>query len=215
MNFDTILRHVSEHIRNEGVGGTARWMFRRAQWRLHERRYGINTESVIPMAELGIDNEVAGEYAPTDYTDFAKIMRALALTPQQHVFVDFGAGLGRVVVLAATQPFRRVIGIEHSAELVRSANANIKNARLKLKCAHVEVVHSDATVYRLPEDASVLYFNNSFFGAVLETVLGNIRGLGQRGAARGRGLQPAFPFAVRRADQKTWLARPEERARAQ
>jgi hypothetical protein len=91
MNFDTILRHVSEHIRNEGVGGAARWMFRRAQWRLHERRYGISTEAVIPMAELGIDNNEAGEYQPTDYTDFAKIMRVLELKPQQHVFVDFGA----------------------------------------------------------------------------------------------------------------------------
>ena len=175
MNVTTVFRHIDEHIRAEGVGGTLRWMLKRAQWRLHEQRYGIRTEGVIPMSELGIDNDEAGEYQPTDYTDFAKIMRALALEPSEHVFIDYGAGMGRVMVLAAGQGFRRVLGIEHSTELVEIAKANIEHARPKLKCHDIALIAGDAATYRLPQDTSVLYFNNSFRGELLERVLSNIR----------------------------------------
>ncbi len=180
MNVSKVSRHIGEHLKNDGVTGTIRWLFKRAQWRWHEWRYGIRTEGVIPMSELGIDNEKAGEYQPTDYTDFAKIIRALAVKPDEHVFVDYGAGMGRVMILAATEPFKRVLGIEHSAELTGIARVNIENARPKFKCRDVEIVEGDAAVYQLPGDTSVIYFNNSFFGALLERVLENIRALGAR-----------------------------------
>jgi len=175
MNVATVLRHIDEHIRAEGVQGTVRWMLKRAQWRFHERRFGIRTEGVIPMSAFGIDNDEAGEYQPTDYTDFATIMRALGIEPSRHVFVDYGSGMGRVMVLAAKYGFRRVIGVEHSAELVEIAKTNIARAQAKLKCRNIEMIAGDATEYELPKDASVLYFNNSFHGESLERVLAKIR----------------------------------------
>ena len=180
MNVVLVLRHLSDHARTEGTAGTLRWLAGRLQWRLQEWRYGIHTEAVIEMEELGIRNREAGEYHPTDYTDFPRIMDALAIEPKEHVFVDYGAGMGRVVILAAGYAFRRVIGIEHAGELAKIAEHNIDHCRDKLECAKVDIVVGDAAEYALPEDASVFYFNNPFFGQSLEKVLHSIRSLAHR-----------------------------------
>src|SRR5262245_31578360 len=177
MDIRTTLRHTAEHFRTGGVTGTTLWIIRRFQWRWLERRYGIRTEAVIPMTELGIDNGESGEYVATDYSDFGRIMRALDLEPSEHVFVDFGAGMGRVMILAATYPFRRVVGIEHSPELAKIAGANIERSRPRLRCQALDIATCDAALYKLPRDSSVLYFYNPFHGAVLEAVLRNIRDL--------------------------------------
>lgn len=175
MNIRTAVRHTQENLRTVGVVETARWMLRRLRVRLLEWKYGIRTDGVIRMRELGIESDEALEYWATSYSDFPKIMRALNLVPSQHVFVDFGVGLGRVVILAATYPFRRVSGVEHSPELAKQALANIAHSRPRLKCQEIEVVTCDASSYVLPRDASVLFFNNPFQGQVLESVLRNIR----------------------------------------
>jgi hypothetical protein len=178
MNVGLVFRHLGKHPRSEGATGTLRWLVRRAQWRWREWRSEIRTEAIIEMDELGIDNSEAGEYQPTDYTDFPKIMRALALEPSEHVFVDYGAGMGRVMILAAAFPFRRVIGIEHSDVLAKIARDNIQKCHDKLECRAIEIVNEDAASYALPEEASVFYFNNPFRGRSLEKVLVKIHSLG-------------------------------------
>jgi|SRR5882672_355094 len=198
MNIQTVLGHTRQHLRTEGLKGTV----------LYEHRYGISTEGVIEGSELGFESEEFGEYQPTDYTDFAKIMRALATNPSEHVFVDLGAGMGRAMILAATYPFKRVRGVEFSAELTRIAKRNIEKSLPKLKCRDVELAAGDAALYRLPEDATIFYFNNSFTGATLERVLENIK------AAAARGPRPMLvvcnlPANAPFEDQiraHTWLA---------
>jgi hypothetical protein len=175
MNVGLAFRQLSHHARQEGVLGIPRWLWRGVQWRVQEWRYGIRTEAVIETAELGIQNREAGEYQPTDYTDFPKIVAALGVEPKEHVFVDYGAGMGRAVILAAGYPFRRIVGIEYSEVLSKVALGNIENCRDKLECAAIEIITGDAADYALPEDASVLYFRNPFFGQSLERVLDNIR----------------------------------------
>lgn len=58
-------------------------------------------------------------YAPTFDRDWRIIRRHL--TPRGS-FVDYGAGLGRVTILAAHLPFDRVVGIELDADLVKRGN---------------------------------------------------------------------------------------------
>ena len=180
MNISTAVRHATDHVKTVGVAETARWMLRRIQWRVLERRYRIRTEVIIRMSELGIANPEALDYVATDYSDFNDIMRALDIRPADHVFVDFGAGLGRAVILAATYPFRRVSGVEHSPVLAGRARENIQRSRPRLACQDVEIVTCDAAAYRLPSDVSVFYFNNPFQGQVLDAVLANTRELARR-----------------------------------
>ena len=175
MDISLALRHAAARLTTEGPGAMLHWIVRRFQWRWLERHYRIRTEGIVPMSELGIDNPDSGEYMPTDYADFGRIMRGLQLEPSEYVFIDFGAGMGRVMILAATLPFRRVLGVEHSPALVEIAARNIERSRPRLKCQALEITTGDAARFQLPCESLVLFFNNPFHGQALEAVLGNIR----------------------------------------
>jgi SAM-dependent methyltransferase len=98
------------------------------------------------------------------------------LRPRTHdeVFLDYGAGLGRVLILAAMLPFKRVIGVELSPILAAKARDNLSNANARLLCKNVEVIVADAAAFELPRDVTTIYFNNPFAGEILEKVLKKI-----------------------------------------
>lgn len=111
-------------------------------------------------------------YAPTSYRDWRIIRRHIE---PKGSFIDYGAGLGRVTILAALMPFYQVIGVDIDPDLVNRGNQNIRAAR-RLRCP-ATIVCQDATTFQIPADASVLYFCNPFSGAVLEGVLTKIKSL--------------------------------------
>lgn len=175
MDIKSILRNGARQIKTRGIGTTFRSLVRRAQVRWYERHYGIRTDAVIDLAELGIHNKDCRYYSATDYGEFHHIMRAIAIDPREHVFLDYGAGMGRAMILAATFPFRRVLGVEISPDLTKIANENIKGCRKILLCKNIEITTCDAGFYEIPPDVTVFYFFNPFCGAVLAGVLKNIR----------------------------------------
>jgi predicted RNA methylase len=101
-------------------------------------------------------------------------MDRVEIRPDRDVFLDYGSGMGRIVLAAATFPFRRVIGIEIAPELTRAAEKNLERVRAKLRCQDVEFVTAEASSYSLPGDMTTLFFHNPFKGPVLSKVLGNI-----------------------------------------
>ncbi len=124
---------------------------------------------------LGFQNDMFHPYGAVKYADFHAIMSTIPLQKNLDVFVDFGSGKGRAIVLAATYPFRRVVGIDLSKELCIVARANVRRAMPKLVCKDVQIVDCDATTYILPDDANILFFNNTFHGEILAQVMENIR----------------------------------------
>src|SRR5690242_13468196 len=62
----------------------------------------------------------------------ARFMAALLSVDVRHedfVFIDFGSGKGRALLMASEFPFRKVIGIEFSPELHAVAQNNIRQYR--------------------------------------------------------------------------------------
>jgi predicted RNA methylase len=102
------------------------------------------------------------------------MMRFLQPETSNEVFIDYGAGLGRVVILAAMLPFKRVVGIEISPFLAERARENLSRCRGKLRCEEVEIVNADATMFEVPTDTTTIYFNNPFAGTILAKVLRKI-----------------------------------------
>jgi hypothetical protein len=101
-------------------------------------------------------------------------MRRVVVHPGQDVFVDYGAGRGRAVVLAATRPFRRVLGVEVRAEFAADARANLRRAARRLRCPQVEIVEANATDVGVPDDATLLHFFDPFAGTTLERLVDEI-----------------------------------------
>ena len=101
-------------------------------------------------------------------------MRHLSIQPGKDVFMDYGSGLGRVLILAATYPFKKVIGIELVERFNVVAATNFEKCRNKLKCKELQLLTVDAASYRPPNDVTVFYFYNPFRYPVLKRVLDNI-----------------------------------------
>ncbi len=56
-------------------------------------------------------------------------MRSLPVQYERRSFLDFGSGKGRMVIAAATLPFRRVLGVEISDRLLQEARRNVEAMR--------------------------------------------------------------------------------------
>jgi len=89
-------------------------------------------------------------------------------------FVDFGCGKGRPLLFAAMHGFDTVCGVEFNAELAEIARTNLDSLQSHRRCRQHQVVHSDATEFTIPDNATVLFFYNPFAGAILQTTLDNI-----------------------------------------
>ena len=141
---------------------------RRAYNRLNELRYGVRTSGWIAPEELGFSG--TGPYGASSWIILRHIFKNLDVT-EEDVFVDYGSGMGRVLVFAARHPFKRVIGVEHSEELNERARENIERNRPRLRCQDVELVTADAREWPVPDDVTVAYFFAPFPAEVFEEVI--------------------------------------------
>jgi SAM-dependent methyltransferase len=142
---------------------------------------GVTTEALVFLGELdpeaiGASLEHATHYEPTPVAEAERLLDASPLAPQHATFVDLGAGMGRVVLLAARRPFRSVLGVEISPALVEIARENLDVAHDSLRRAcDVRIVRADARTYRFPRGDLVVYLYNPFTAPILDDALVNLR----------------------------------------
>jgi len=178
-------------LERHGLRGTARKavaLVRHVPARLHWRRserafdagYAIDTAGIVHLHTLDIPSDHAEHgvrYEPTNPEWFRDLVDWLPIDYEDFVFVDFGAGKGRALVLASEFPFRKIVGVEFSPELAEVARRNVTAFRSdRQQCDDFEVVCMDAVEYELPDAPCVLYFYNPFSETVLRRVLASIKG---------------------------------------
>lgn len=143
-----------------------------------DRPAGIETATVVSLQELGVAAPERVDYEAAPWGALRRILKRDEID-ERDVFIDLGCGKGRALLQAAKYPFKRVIGVELSAELANVAMANIERFAPKLRCKNVEVVHSDVLKYDLPDDVTVVFMNNPFqgriFGGVVEKLQESLR----------------------------------------
>ncbi|MBI5750772.1 MAG: class I SAM-dependent methyltransferase [Hydrogenophilales bacterium] len=139
-------------------------------------RHATDTVSRVYQVELDFEHPnkaSAHPYIPTRGRAFRKLLSSLTF-PQDSVFVDYGSGKGKVLLLASKLGFRRVVGIEYSPELHEVAVANIRRYGAT-DASLIEPVCCDATEYVLRDDENAFYFFNPFELDVLQGVLRQIK----------------------------------------
>jgi len=139
-----------------------------------DRLLGVRTDGAVSKAALGIEKPDSIDYVPVGYRALYAMLRKLPVDHAESVFLDFGAGKGRAVVIAATFPFKRVVGVELSERLAETARANVARMRRR-RALDVEIHQADATRFRVPDDVNVIHFFNPFIGLDLRSVVGEIR----------------------------------------
>ncbi len=141
--------------------------------RWNERRYGIRTSGNIAPEELGFptgDQYRGGLYRPSSWRVLRHVFKQLRVSSDD-VFVDYGSGMGRVLIIAGHEPFKRVIGVEMSEDLNAIARENLDRNRARLPCPNVDVVSANATKWEVPDDLTIAYFYCPFPPHVFEEVL--------------------------------------------
>ncbi|MFH0994398.1 MAG: GNAT family N-acetyltransferase [Pseudomonadota bacterium] len=165
----TFHNDVLNGLKTHGFSGSARHVVNRINEIWHEWRLGIRTRGWVIA-----DKQFCYDYEPTDYRTFHQVIRNLNIKPGKDVFLDYGSGMGRAVISAATYPFRKTIGVEMLSELIIIAEHNVRQAHAKLKCKDIQLIKADAETYLPPKDVTVFYLFNPFDGPILSSVLNNI-----------------------------------------
>lgn len=189
---------VMEEVRSRGVLGASRHFARRLlqparrldpnqrRWRreLEERdrcfdeQWGVDTGGYIEPGALGISSgtrRFAVAYVASSPEEFARTLNAAPIDHKEFVFIDFGSGKGRAVLMATEFPFKKVIGVEFSPRLHDIARRNLAASRAERRCGAVELVCADAVTWPLPDEPLACYFYNPFQREVMEAVINNLR----------------------------------------
>ncbi len=138
--------------------------------------HGTRTSGIIELGNLSIrsNRKDAGTfYVATPRYEFRNIVTRLGLDPANHVFIDFGCGMGRVLLYAMDQGFSEVVGVEFSEDLAEIARKNVAIYGKRFR-GRMEVITGDAAEFVIPKHPCVLYFFNPFSSAVTGEVLANI-----------------------------------------
>ena len=144
-----------------------------------DMKYGTDTGGYLSPHEVasgGIRDAANNGYSAVAPSVFREACRRWRQTLPSSVarveaysFVDVGAGKGRALLLAAELPFRKVIGVELSEELTRTAQKNILLwKRLAQPRARIRVLHGDAAEFRWPRSPLLVYLNNPFDCALVK-----------------------------------------------
>ncbi len=188
MGAASIVSHAVSRVRADGFAVSCRYAAYRITnefllWRFRLRPAMAATAGLYRASDLGADPTTCGAHVPLPAVRFAAFraaMRRYVRPTPADVFLDYGSGLGRGLLMAATFPFERVIGVERSAHLNESATAIFESAAARLRCQRAQFLTMDATLRDPPDDATVLYFFSPFYGAVLRDVMRRICGALER-----------------------------------
>jgi hypothetical protein len=150
---------------------------RRVAEKALERRYGVSTSEFVYLEDLGLAPEHRVWHDPSDWIGLRRALGRLGVGPDD-VFVDYGSGLGRAVLVAASLPFRRVIGVEVSEEMTQRARENVGRNRQRLRAKDVELVSADALEWEVPPDLTVAYlycpFTDEIFDGVMQRLFDSV-----------------------------------------
>jgi predicted RNA methylase len=92
---------------------------------------------------------------------------------EQFTFIDLGSGKGRVLLMAAEYPFRRIIGVELLPELQQVARENLRRAA-QLE-SRFELICGDARELEFADEPLVVFLFNPFPARVVRTVMRNLQ----------------------------------------
>jgi SAM-dependent methyltransferase len=145
---------------------------------LFDAEHGTDTGGMVAAAALDVPDvclEHTNRYEAVAEQTFSSIMQDLHIAHEQFVFVDMGCGKGRALLLAASFPFKQVVGVDISEVLTGVALKNVQTFKGEpRRCEQIKLVCKDASSYELPLEKLVVFFYNPFDEHIMRMVLSNI-----------------------------------------
>lgn len=174
-----IVDRVSTVVREEGPAVALTKIVRGAVRFFHghptddfDAAFKIDTWKEVPLWRLQVPSENASfgsKYQTTDPSVFLNAIRQVPADHREFTFIDLGCGKGRTLILAAQEGFRKVIGVEFSAELAAVARQNLRQLGLD-----AEVMEADASQFQFVDSDLLIYMYNPFGKSVMLDVIENL-----------------------------------------
>jgi hypothetical protein len=174
-------------IVRQGSAGLPAWFWPRylaalsfLHWRVFdqriERRLSFKTPAPDQRLKINSRGEANFHYrGPIPVLALGWALSALPADLQQFAFVDFEAGNGRVLLLAARRNFEHATGYTHDGEACAILEMNLsKYARSHMGCRDVRALRGDRDGLPMPGQAAVLFFPDSLSRVVLEAALSRL-----------------------------------------
>lgn len=207
---------LKEHARPERLkqdySEFLHWLHARVLDPPKEQLFFTPTAAPVALSTLRISspNRAHGhDYRPIPCQLFEWSLAGVDYDLSKLTFIDYGAGKGRAMLLAAEHPFAAVAGVEFAEELHDDASMNIAQyPRSRMRCRNVECVLDDASQVGPPEGEAVHYFFNPFSREVFAEVLSNIV-MSYRNKPRRLYLILVDPIATDLVDESGVFARAE------
>jgi SAM-dependent methyltransferase len=134
--------------------------------------HGVDTCGAIPITTLDFESEhrLPGVEYQSHHPAVTRLdLSALSIRYNDYTFIDIGCGKGRVLLVAAEFPFRKIVGLEFAPALSQIAKRNLLSYRgAPRRCTNIEVVTGDALDYELGSEPQVLYFYSPFTPEILD-----------------------------------------------
>jgi predicted RNA methylase len=94
--------------------------------------------------------------------------------PHAGTFVDLGSGKGKALLIAGMLPYTRVVGVEIDSELSVVARRNIERFQHRQRAGIIESVTTSVVDWKVPDDASIIFMQNPFFGETFRRAMANV-----------------------------------------
>jgi SAM-dependent methyltransferase len=143
-----------------------------------DRTYRVNTAGIVRLENLaiaGANRDLGVRYQGSNPTWVRERIGRIPARLEDFVFVDIGSGKGRVLLVAAEFPFKRIVGVEFSRELHEVARQNFSTYRNPAqRCTTLESICMDASEFDFPIEPLVLYLYNPFLEPLLARVMDRV-----------------------------------------
>lgn len=169
--------YFRQRLHELGWCNSAKVFFLHCESVLFDWRNGTDTLKRVSLSHLNIpfaSKDHGAKHDPSPVFVLRKIFRQIGIQSSD-VFVDFGSGKGRSLLVAAEFPFRRLVGVEFSEDLCQIARENVRRYESRHPgMPPTEIRHADASHVLVEADWTLLYFFNPFDAQVMRLVLSNV-----------------------------------------
>lgn len=145
--------------------------------RRFDEAFGVETAGEAEPSALTLTDSAAGDgftYVATPPRLARLWLDTLPTSLGDYTFVDMGSGKGRVLLLAASRDFGRIVGVEFAVELHDAAVANVARFSPAVHRRDIEPLLGDAASFEFPLEPLVVHFNNPFSERVMTSVVANL-----------------------------------------
>lgn len=145
--------------------------------------HGTDTAGSVEPGDLGIGNaessRLAIRYLPSPLRVTSWMLDRIGIDPREYSFVDLGCGKGRALLVAAQRPFRKIVGVEISADLAAIARRNI--GRLGSSPEHdreITVENVDVRQFVMPSGNLLIHMYHPFDPVISAAVFARLAAIG-------------------------------------